>query len=206
MTMVVRTERYERTLSLEAWSEGKEKSLVVIRAPKKDEGVATLKVEQNIWNFLPKINRVTKIPPSLMMGSWMGSHFTNDDLVKDSTFVDDYDAEMTFRGERDGRRLYEVTLLPKPDAPVVWGKVVMDIEQGTLIPLKADFYDEDQELARTMIYSQPKPMSGRLVPQRMELRPHDKPGESTVIMYDSLEFDVKLPKDLFSLQRLQSVR
>jgi hypothetical protein len=137
MTMAVKTQRYERTMTMESWSRGKDYSLVVIREPIKDRNVATLKVQDNIWNYLPKINRVTKVPSSMMSGSWMGSHFTNDDLVKESTFEDDYTSTISFEGTRDGRPVYEVTSLAKPDAAVVWGKVVTLFDQKSLAPASA---------------------------------------------------------------------
>jgi outer membrane lipoprotein-sorting protein len=203
MSMTVKTERYERTMTLEAWSEGKEKSLVKILAPKKDRGIATLKVERNIWNYLPKINRVTKIPPSMMMGSWMGSHFSNDDLVRESSFEDDYESTLTFSGERGGRRLYEVTSRPRPEAVVVWGKVVMEIEQDTLLPVRAVYYDEDGQVAREMRFEAPRTFDGRQLPTRLVLRPADKPSEFTRVVYEAIRFDIPLPADLFSLRGLR---
>ena len=203
MTMTVKTRRYQRTMTMEAWSRGKDYSLVVIREPIKDRGIATLKVEDNIWNYLPKINRVTKVPSSMMSGSWMGSHFTNDDLVKDSTFEDDYTSKITFEGERDGRTVYELTSLPKPDAPVVWGKVVMLIEQKTLAPYKNVYYDEEGVLIRTMTFDQSKKIDERVIPMRLILQPEDKPDESTVIVYDDIAFGVPLEPSFFSLQSLQ---
>ena len=206
MSMTVKTRRYERTMTMEAWSRGKDYSLVLIREPVKDRGIATLKVKDNIWNYLPKINRVTKVPSSMMSGSWMGSHFTNDDLVKESTFEDDYNSSITFEGERDGKQIYEMTALPKPDAAVVWGKVVMLIGQQTLAPFKAFYYDEDGVLIRTLTFDQPREIDGRSVPMRMSLQPEDKPEESTVIVYHSIEFGVPLEESFFSLQSLKQRR
>jgi outer membrane lipoprotein-sorting protein len=206
MTMTVRTRRYERTMTLEAWSRGKEDSLVVIRDPIKDRGIATLKVRENIWNYLPKINRVTKVPSSMMSGSWMGSHFTNDDLVKESTFEDDYNSRISFEGERDGRAIFELTSIPKPDAAVVWGKVVTEIDQKTLAPYRAFYYDEDGALVRTLVFDEDKRVGSRIVPMRLSLQPADKPGESTVIVYRSIEFGVPLQASFFSLQSLQRRR
>jgi outer membrane lipoprotein-sorting protein len=203
LTMVVKTARYERTMTMEAWSQGSQKSLVKILEPKKDRGIATLKVDKNIWNYLPKINRVTKIPPSMMMGSWMGSHFTNDDLVKESSYEDDYDSSITFDGERNGQRVYEVTSVPKPQAVVVWGKVVTEIAQDVLLPVRAVYYDEEGKPARTMLFEEPRTFDGRRLPTRLVLRPEDKPGESTTVIYDAIRFDVKLPPSLFSLRGLQ---
>lgn len=206
MSMSVRTQRDEREMTMESWSSGKQRSLVVIREPVKDRGVATLKVEDNIWNYLPKINRVTKVPSSMMSGSWMGSHFTNDDLVRESTFEDDYVSTITFEGERDGRPIYELTSFARPDAPVVWGKVVNLVEQKTLAPTAALYYDEEGKLIRTMRFDQFRTIGARVVPMRMRLQPQDKPDESTVIVYNDIEFGVPLAESMFSLQSLQRRR
>ena len=206
MSMAVKTNRYERTMTMEAWSRGKDYSLVVIRNPVKDRGISTLKVEENIWNYLPKINRVTKVPSSMMSGSWMGSPFTNDDLVKENTFEDDYDASISFEGERNGQRIYELTFVPKTDAAVVWGKVLMMIEQESLAPYKALYYDEEGLLIRTMIMDQPQQIDGRTIPMRMSLQPEDKPDESTVIVYQDIAFGMPLEKSFFSLQTLKRRR
>ena len=204
MSMTVKTARYQRSMSMEAWSRGTDYSLVVIREPVKDKGIATLKVQQNIWNYLPKINRVTKVPSSMMSGSWMGSHFTNDDLVHESSFSKDYTSTLSFQGARNGKQVYEVTAIPRPNAAVVWGKVVVVIEQGTLAPLQIRYFDEAGGLMRTMTLDQSRTINGRTVPMRMILQPQDKPGESTVITYRNIEFDVPLEASFFSLQRLRN--
>lgn len=206
MTMTVKTRRYERSMTMEAWSRGKDYSLIVIREPVKDRGISTLKVKENIWNYLPKINRVTKVPSSMMSGSWMGSHFTNDDLVKESTYEDDYDSSISFEGKRDGKLIYEITSIPKPDAAVVWGKVTMEIEQKTLAPYRALYYDEEGTLVRTMTFDQIQSIDSRAVPMRMSLQPEDKPNESTVIVYKAIEFAVPLKESFFSLQNLKKRR
>lgn len=206
MSMTVKTRRYERTMTMEAWSRGKEYSLIIIREPIKDRGIATLKVAENIWNYLPKINRVTKVPASMMSGSWMGSHFTNDDLVKDSTFIDDYDSSITFEGERDGFLVYEVTSIPKPDAAVVWGKVVMIIRQDNYAPIIASYFDEEGMQVRTMTFDQIAEVDGRAIPMRMTLIPEDKPGESTVVVYDDIAFGMALDEEFFSLRNLKQQR
>jgi len=203
MTMQVKTQRYQREMQLEAWSLGKEYSLVVIERPIKDRGIATLKVGENIWNYLPKIDRVTKIPSSMMSGSWMGSHFTNDDLVRESYFEDDYESRITFEGERDGRTIYELTAIPRPEAPVVWGRVVMEIDQDTLAPISTRYYDEAGALVRTMTFDQVERIDDRYVPMRLTLQPEDKPTESTVITYQDIAFGVPIERSFFSLQNLE---
>lgn len=204
MTMDVRTEHYERSMKLKAWSLGKEHSLFVITYPPKDRGVATLKTGQDIWNFLPRVNRVIRVPTSMMMANWMGSHFTNDDLVKESRLSEDYESEVTFEGVRDGEEMaiYDITLIPKPDAPVVWGRIVITVIQEELLPLIGLYYDEDGILVRTMLFSDVKVMAGRKVPAVMTLIPEDKPEERTVITYGALELGLDLEEDFFSRQTL----
>ncbi|KTG17014.1 MULTISPECIES: outer membrane lipoprotein-sorting protein [unclassified Guyparkeria] len=206
MTMTVETQRYQREMQLEAWSLGKDYSLVVIERPIKDRGIATLKVEENIWNYLPKIDRVTKIPSSMMSGSWMGSHFTNDDLVRESYFEDDYASHISFEGERDGRAIYELTAIPRPEAPVVWGRVVLEIDQDTLAPITSRYFDEAGELVRTMRFDQVEQIDERHVPMRLTLQPEDKPTESTVITYQDITFGVPIERSFFSLQNLERRR
>jgi hypothetical protein len=132
----------------------------------------------------------------------MGSHFTNDDLVKESRMSEDYDAEVTFEGEKDGNRVYEIALLPKPEAPVVWGRIEITVIQETLIPTRSLYYDEDGNLSRTMLFDDIRTLGGRLVPAVMVLIPEDKPGEKTVITYDSLELGLGLKTDFFSRNTL----
>jgi len=202
MTMDVKTRHYERSMKLKAWSLGKDYTLFVITYPPKDRGVATLKSGQDIWNYLPRVNRVIKVPTSMMMANWMGSHFTNDDLVKESRLSEDYDSKITFEGSRDGAEIYEITLIPKPDAPVVWGKIVFTVLKNGLMPLKGLYYDEQGTLIRTMTFSDVKVMAGRRLPAVMRLTPENKPNEHTVITYNTLDLGVKLTPDFFSRQTL----
>ena len=203
MEMSVVTSRWRRDMTLSIWSEGTEKVLVKVLAPKKEAGTATLKVGSDIWNYLPKIDRTIRIPTSMMMASWMGSHFTNDDLVKESRLVRDYDTKLSFEGVRDNQEVYEFTLIPLPQAPVVWGRIVMEVRKRDLMPLRARYYAEDGRLKRTLAFSQFREMGGRLVPTIMHMTPEDKPGEYTEIRYIELTFDVPLPPDTFSLAALR---
>lgn len=203
LTMRVKTEHWERTLELEAWSKGKEKSLIRILSPKKEEGTATLKSGNDLWNYLPKVNRVIKLPSSMMSGSWMGSHFTNDDLVKESRMAEDYNFEITFGGERDGENIIEITCIPKPEAAIVWGKVVVIVDGETYIPKRIDYYDEDMELARTLTYSDPKQFGDRTLPSKLVIAPEDKPGESTTVIYEDISFNIGVPESKFSLRELR---
>jgi outer membrane lipoprotein-sorting protein len=203
MKMTVATRRWRREMTLALWSEGTEKVLVKVLEPRKEEGTATLKVGSDIWNYLPRIDRTIRIPTSMMMASWMGSHFTNDDLVKESRLVRDYDIRLSFDGTRDGVAVYEFVLTPKPQAPVVWGKIVMEIRKTDLMPVRAKYYGEDGRLRRTMTFSDYRQMGGRLVPTILRMVPEDAPEEYTEIRYTELKFDIRLPEDTFSLAALR---
>jgi hypothetical protein len=204
VSMEVVTQHWSRTIEMRIWSLGTTYALIRITAPVKDAGTATLKVDKEIWNYLPRVDRTIKLPASLMGASWMGSHFTNDDLVKDSRLIDDYDIAIAYQGRRDGVAVWEFVLTPKPEAAVVWGKIEEQVRQSDLMPVWARFYDDRGNLARTMTWSDYQTLGGRLVPTRAVVRPADKPNEHTTISYRDLEFNVPLDRSFFSLRRLQA--
>ncbi len=203
VSMEVVTEHWERNFVMELWSLGTEYSLVRITAPAKEVGTSTLKVEDNIWNYLPKVDRTIKIPASMMMGSWMGSHFTNDDLVKESRLIENYEIEISFDGVRDGTEVWELRLTPKPEAPVVWGSIEFQVRKSDHMPQWGRYYDENDAIVRVLTYSEFRSFDGRLVPTVMDMSPRNKPGERTTIRYQELEFDIDVNEAFFSLQRLK---
>jgi outer membrane lipoprotein-sorting protein len=203
MVMKIATENWSRELKMQFWSLGKDYSLYKILSPEKEKDTATLKSSNDIWNYLPKVNRIIKLPSSMMSQSWMGSHITNDDLVKDSRFADDYTFDVTFQGEKEGKQIIEITCIPKEDAPVVWGEVLVWVEDKTYLPLKLFYYDEDLKLARTMIFSDVKKLDDRDLPAVVKVIPADKPNESTVVIYDNVKFNVEINKSFFSIRNLQ---
>lgn len=202
MTMDVKTSRYERTMKMESWSRGTEDTLIRILAPAKDAGTATLKSGDNIWNYLPKVDRTMKVPAGMMGGSWMGSHFSNDDLVKDSRMSADYTFSFTARPDTDPEGNYVIECIPKPEAPVVWGKVIVHVRPDK-IPTRIEYYDEKAVLMRTMLFTDISDFGGRQVPRHMSLEPADKPGEYTRMTYEELQFDVDIPASTFTLQALK---
>ena len=203
MTMTITTAHWTRSLELEFWSRGEDRSLIRILAPIKEQGTATLRVGNDLWNFLPKVKRVVKLPSSMLSAAWMGSHFTNNDLVKQSRMAEDYSFEQTFAGQRDGEDVVELTCLPKPEAAVVWGKIVVRVRRRDNLPLLIPYYDEKMQLARTLTFSDFKTLGGRQLPGKMTVVPADAPAESTIIEYRSIEFDVPLDDEVFSLRNLQ---
>lgn len=201
--MTVTTAHWKRSLTLEFWSKGKEKSLVRVLAPKKEKGTTTLRSGNDIWNYLPKVKRVIKLPSSMMAASWMGSHFTNDDLVKESRMADDYTFELTFSGVIEGQEIVEITCHPKPEAAVVWGKVLVRAQTKDYLPLFVKYFDEDLRLARTMTFSQVGQLGDRVLPTLVTMVPEDKPDESTIIKYKEFDFNIDLDDGFFSLRTLQ---
>jgi len=203
ISMHIKTARWERSLTMRVWSQGTEKTLIQVLAPAKEKGTATLKVNNEIWHYLPKVDRTIKVPASMMSGSWMGSHLTNDDLVKESRFTDDFECEVSSRpeGRRSGHHVVEC--VPHPDAPVVWGKVVLAFRASDEMLERITYHDEDGELVRTLEYSDVGDLGGRRLPRRVSVIPADEPDELTEVVYEELAFDVELPRRIFSLQALR---
>lgn len=200
LTMSIETPQYSRTLRMEAKSMGVENSLIRILEPRKDRGIATLKLDKEMWNYFPKINKVIKVPPSMMMGSWMGSDFTNDDLVQQTTLTQAYRLALNETAAQ-----YRVILHPKEQTITVWGKIDYVIDKDTMIPVEQNFYDDDGTMIRRLEFKQPKQFDGVLLPSVLEMTPLNKQGHKTVITYESLLFDTSdVSPDDFTLRNLQS--
>ena len=187
MTMSIIKPTWSREITMKIWSLEPEYALILITEPAKDKGMVTLKRKREVWNWVPNVNRVIKIPPSMMMQSWMGSDFTNDDLVRQSSIVEDYTHLIAGEEEVDGYNCYKVELTPKPEAGVVWGKIFTWISKEGYLQLKADYYDEDMVLIKSMIGSDVKKMGGRLIPAHWEMIPLDEPGQKTVMEYKDID-------------------
>ena len=203
LTLSVKTSNWQRSLTLEQWSKGNDMHLLKVLKPKKEKNLVTLRVDKNVWNYMPKVKRVVKIPSSMMSSSWMGSHFTNDDLVKQSRMVIDYDFSITYEGLRDGVDIVEISCIPKKNAPVVWGKVEVIVYRNDFIPLNIVYYDEDLKLSRTLKFSNIQVLGGKKIPLQMKMVPTDEPEESTAILWEKIEFDIVIKDDFFSLRKLQ---
>lgn len=204
--MTVIHPEWQRTMKFKFWSEGTEKTFILILGPAKNRGVTFLKIENEMWNYIPKINRVIKIPPSMMLQSWMGSDFTNDDLVKESSIIEDYTHTLIGREKEAGFDAYKIQLLPKPDAPVVWGSITEWIRTDDYVPLRAEYYNERGKLIRTIVFKDIKKMSGRTLPARMELTQIKNPGSKTVLVLKEVKFDIPVPKSVFTIQNLRKAR
>ncbi len=205
-TMTVIKPNWSRKISMKAWTLKPDYTLILITGPARDKGTVTLKRKNEIWNWIPSIQRVIKIPPSMMLQPWMGSDFTNDDLVKESSIVDDYTQTLIGEEKIEDYNCYKIKLVPKPEAGVVWGQVIMWISKKGYLELKTDFYDEDGALVKSMIGSKVKKMGGRTIPTHIEMIPVNKPGEKTVLDYQYIKFNVKLTPSFFSQRNMKRVR
>jgi len=185
---------------------GDEKALILVIAPARDKGTAFLKREKEMWNWQPNIDRVIKMPPSMMSQSWMGSDFNNDDLVKQSSIVVDYTHKHIGTEVIEDRECWKIELIPKENAAVVWGKIYSWISKNEYLQLKTEFYDEDDYLINTMRGKSIKNLGGKILPSILEITPEEEEGNKTIIEYLSLEFDIKIDDSFFSVQNMQRVR
>ncbi len=206
MTMKIIRPDWSREISMKGWSLGTEYSLILITAPARDQGTAFLKREKELWNWQPTIDRVVKLPPSMMTQSWMGSDFTNDDLVKESSIVKDYDHFIRGDTTITDREAWKVELIPREDAPVVWGRILIYVSKADYIELLVKYYDEDDFLINTMILSDIREMGGRVIPTQMDMIPAENPEYRTVILYNDIQFDIGIREDFFSIQKMKRIR
>lgn len=198
ITMEVKTENWQRSMTMEAWSKGMDYTLVRILSPKKEKGISTLKRDTQMWNYFPKIRKVIKVPPSMMMGSWMGSDFTNDDLVREVSLAKEYNVSLS-----STQAIHTLTLIPKQNTVTVWGKIIATVDSKTLLPIKQTYFDEDGQAMREMVFSENKNFDGKLLPSVMVLTPLNKTKQYTKMTYDSLSFNTDIKADVFTLRNLK---
>jgi len=206
MTMEIIRPTWSRAVSFRSWSLGMDYSLVLITAPAKEKGQSFLKRKNEMWSWNPSINRIIKLPPSMLAQGWMGSDFTNDDLLNQSSIVIDYTHAFSGNETISGKDCHKITLIPLEDAPVVWGKVVLWISRGDYLQLKAEYYDEDEYLVKTETASEIKTMDGRIIPTRYELIPAEKTGNRTVLTLNAIRFNIPMAESFFSQQNLKNIR
>lgn len=205
-TMDIIRPDWHRSMTMKSWTKGTELSMVLVTAPAKDKGSASLKRYREMWNWVPSIERIIKIAPSMLSQSWMGSDFTNDDLINQSSIVVDYEHTLVGEGAFDGDNVWKIDAVAKPEAPVVWNKVSLWISQDTYLQRKIEFYDEFDELINVMTTFDIKMLGGRTVATRMEMQPMDKPGNKTVLITHQAQFDFNIDDDFFSQQQMKLLR
>ncbi len=203
MAMTIKTPAWSRKLTMKVWSKASDFALIrVLEGGPRETGMMTLKREKQLWNWLPQAGRVMKLPSGMLGDSWLGSDFTNDDLVKGNSIAKDFDSKVDSLVEVDGRKAWRLVLTPHKDAVVVWNKIELDLDRTTCVPLAERFYDEENKPMRQMLFSDVKQVGWRAFPATMTVIPQEA-GRQTTIHYDSIEFDADISDDTFSLHRLQ---
>ncbi len=197
MTMTIQRPTWTRTLSFKAWTKGEDFSLVIITEPVKEKGQTFLKRKTEMWNWIPSIQRMVKLPPSMLSQGWMGSDYTNDDMLKQSSIVDDYDHTLMAIEKANGYDCYKIKLVPKPDAAIVWGFIIKWISKDGYHQIKSEYYDEDDALVKTENASEIKRMDDREIPTKFEIIPADKPGNITLVVMKKAKFNVKIEDSFF---------
>ena len=205
MTMVIHRPDWERSMTMRAWTKGDKQTLVRVVEPKKDRGNGTLTDDKSMWSYSPKVNRVIKVPSSMMGQSWMGSDFSNKDIAKADDIVDEYQHSILKTEEIDGVTVYDIRSIPNEDAAVVWGSEVMRIREDHVL-LQHSFYDQDGELVKSLETLEIVEMSGRVIAKRQRMNKADEPGEWTEIQVNDVEYEVELKDSLFTLSNLRNPR
>jgi outer membrane lipoprotein-sorting protein len=201
--MTISTPRWQRTLGLRVWMDRPRRSFVRIVSPAKEAGIGSLRIGAEMWNYLPNVERIIKIPPSMMLQPWMGSDFTNDDLVKESSILDDYTHRLLEEVQLDGVAVLRIEAVPRPEAAVVWGRIVYWVRRSDTMPLKQEYFSERDELVRVMTFSEVRLVGGRRLPTRWEMRPTAKPGNVTTVVLKDAVFDAPVDDEVFTQRNLQ---
>lgn len=206
--LIIKTIRpsWSRDMTVRTWMKGNDLAMIRILSPVKERGIVFLKRKKEVWNWLPSLERSIKLPPSMMSQSWMGTDFTNDDLVKESSIVNDYSHSFLKDTIIAGDLCYKILCIPKPNTAVVWGKLVVCIDKENLVERYTEFYDEESVLINLMYASELKMMDGRFIPTRIQMVPMDKKGHKTEIIYHSIFFDKEIKDDFFSIDQMKRLQ
>jgi len=198
-SMRVETPDWQRTISFDSWDDRSGRRMFLrINSPKKDKDTAYLKIGGSLWMYLPKLERKIRIPPSMMLTSWLGSSFTYDDLVKVASVVDDYTHTIAFKDQET----FTIESTPKPDAPVIWGKLIHVISRDGM-PLSEDFYDEAGQIRRSLTFEDVREIGGRRIPTRWVMRPLDGSGKQTILQLEAVQFDPEIASSVFTQANMQ---
>ena len=206
MTMTIVRPTWERVITFKNWTKGRDYTLALITSPAREKGQTFLKRENEMWNWNPTINRLIKLPPSMMSQGWMGSDFSNDDLLKESSIVVDYTHKIIGEEDIDGWNCHKIELIPHEDAAVVWGKILKWVSRDEFLQMKSEYYDEDDYLIKTELAYDVKTMDGRLIPSKFELIPEEEEGNKTIVVMDEILFNKPISDGFFSQQNMKTVR
>jgi outer membrane lipoprotein-sorting protein len=205
--LTIRTVRpsWTRSMDVKAWTKGNEYSMILVQSPAKEKGITFLKHKKEVWNWMPSLERTIKLPPSMMSQSWMGTDFTNDDLVKESSIVNDYDHSFIGDTVIDNRSCYIIKMIPKPEAAVVWGQLIVCIDKKDFLELHTRFFDEEGKLINVMNAYDVRIMDNRLIPTRMEMIPMDKKNQKTEMIYRTVKYNRPIDDGFFTADNMKKV-
>ena len=203
MTMKIVRPTWERTVSFKMCSKDRDYSLTLVVDPVKEKGQTFLKRKNDLWSWNPKISRLIKLPPSMLSQGWMGSDYSNDDILKESSMIVDYTHKLVGSEEIAGKDCYKIEMIPHDDAAVVWGKVMKWISKDGYLQLKTIYYDEDDYLIKTEACSEVKLMGDREIPTRIEIIPEDEPGNLTIVTIEKIIYDINISENFFSQQNMK---
>jgi outer membrane lipoprotein-sorting protein len=206
MEMKVVRPKWDRTICFKSWMKGRENGITLITQPAKESGQSFLKMKNEMWNWNPSISRMIKLPPSMMSQGWMGSDYTNDDMLKESSIVVDYKHKLLGTENVAGLDCYKIELMPKETAAVVWGKIIMWISKGEYYQLKLEYYDEDGKLVKTHLATDVRQMDDRKIPTKFEIIPADKSGQKTIVTIKTMKFNVKIADNFFTQQNMKNLK
>lgn len=204
-TITIVRPNYTREMTMVSWSLGRDYSMTYLISPKRDAGSTFLNRQKEVWSYTPSIERIIKLPPSMMTQNWMGTDFTNDDLVKQSSMITDYKHHLIGKETIEGYSCHKIEMIPKEDAAVVWGKVVVWIDEKEYMQMKVEYYDEDGYLINTLLGKNPKIFDGKMLPSVMEMIPADKPGNKTIMTQNSMKFDIVIDESFFTTRKMKTV-
>lgn len=202
-SMTIETPYWQRTLEIKAWMMRPEKTLIRVLSPKKERGSGSLRMGSEMWNYVPKIDRIIKVPPSMMLQPWMGSDFSNDDLVKESSRINDYTHQVMETLQEQGVAVLHIKSTAKPAAPVVWGSIDLWMRADDGIPLRQAYNNERGEEVKRMSFENVQVMDGRRIPTRWIMQPQDKSGRRTVIEIRNVKFDLPISDAIFTQTQLR---
>ncbi|TYP99004.1 outer membrane lipoprotein-sorting protein [Tenacibaculum adriaticum] len=206
ITIKINRPTWSREMNMKAWTKGDNYSMILVTSPARERGTVFLKRIKEVWNWIPSIERTIKLPPSMMSQSWMGTDFTNDDLVKEASSVSDYEHKHLGKETIADKECYKIEMIPKPSAAIVWEKVLVWIDTVDFLQLKAEFYDEDGELVNVMKSSDIKVLGGKKITSKIEMFPIDKEEQSTVIMYNNIVFDEPINNNFFTTRNMKQLK
>ncbi|MBY0481485.1 MAG: outer membrane lipoprotein-sorting protein [Chitinophagaceae bacterium] len=205
--IIIKTIRptWSREMQVKTWLKGNDMTMIQILSPAKEKGIVFLKRQKEVWNWMPALERNIKLPPSMMSQSWMGTDFTNDDLVKESSVVDDYDQQIIGDTVIAGRSCYIIRMIPKPSVAIIWSKLITCIDKKDFLELHIRFYDEEGSLVNIMNAFDIKIMDDRLIPTRFEMIPINKKGQKTEMIYQFLQFNKPIADNFFTIERMKKI-